>query len=72
MMDAMIHRGPDASGIYASEECSTILGHRRLSIMDPEGGNQPIFSEEKEAVIVANGEIYNFPALRKELVKHHT
>lgn len=72
MMDAMIHRGPDASGIYASEECSTIFGHRRLSIMDPEGGNQPIFSEAKEAVIVANGEIYNFPALRKELVKHHT
>lgn len=71
MMDSLVHRGPDAEGMYSSPDGRGILGHRRLSIMDPEGGDQPIFNEEKTMAIIANGEIYNFPKLRPELVKRH-
>ncbi len=69
MMDGLIHRGPDASGM-ASQGRAT-LGHRRLSIMDPEGGRQPIFNENDEACIVANGEIYNYRALKGALSERH-
>ncbi len=71
MMDRIIHRGPDSSGEYIGENIA--LGFRRLSIIDLEGGDQPIFNEDRTAVIVFNGEIYNFPALRDELMaKGHT
>ncbi len=70
MMDAMEHRGPDDQGLYISD--AGILGHRRLSIMDPEGGKQPIASLDSSKAIVANGEIYNFPLLYKELRDRHT
>jgi asparagine synthase (glutamine-hydrolysing) len=72
MMNSMVHRGPDAEGMFSSPDGRGVLGHRRLSIMDPEGGNQPIFNEEKTMAIVANGEIYNFPRLRPELAKRHS
>ncbi len=70
MMDRLIHRGPDDDGMASFENAT--LGHRRLSIMDPEGGRQPIFSEDKRTAIVANGEIYNYAPLKEELCGGHT
>jgi asparagine synthase (glutamine-hydrolysing) len=67
MMDKTIHRGPDAEGMFVSPTQAGELGHRRLSIMDPKGGDQPIYGEHKNRAIVANGEIYNFRELRSEL-----
>jgi asparagine synthase (glutamine-hydrolysing) len=55
MNNLMVHRGPDAHGIFVSPDGRTVLGHRRLSIMDPRGGNQPIFNEDKSKAIIANG-----------------
>jgi asparagine synthase (glutamine-hydrolysing) len=72
MMDLMTHRGPDARGMFISPDNKGTLGHTRLSIMDPVGGDQPIYSEDKRKAIIANGEIYNFPRLRPELAKEHT
>lgn len=69
IMKKLIHRGPDASGITSWK--SATLGHRRLSIMDPEGGRQPIFNENKEIAIVANGEVYNFASLKEALSRDH-
>jgi len=65
MCRTLIHRGPDDEGIYIDEEAA--LGARRLSIIDVEGGHQPLSSENKNIWVVQNGEIYNFPWLRKEL-----
>lgn len=68
MNDAMIHRGPDAEGIYMDGNIG--LGHRRLSIVDlSESGNQPMFSYDKKYVLVYNGEIYNYIELKAQLVK---
>ncbi|MEQ8960292.1 MAG: asparagine synthase B [Coleofasciculus sp. C2-GNP5-27] len=69
MMDALIHRGPDAEGMFVSPIQAGVLGHRRLSIMDPQGGNQPIYGDRKARVIVGNGEIYNFPQLLPQLAE---
>ena len=69
-MDKLAHRGPDAAGMHVDRYMG-VLGHRRLSIMDPEGGDQPIFNEDRSASIVANGEIYNFPKLRVDLRDNH-
>lgn len=65
MCGTIVHRGPDDEGIYASG--SVGLGMRRLSIIDVAGGHQPVHNEDKSVWIVFNGEIYNFPDLRKEL-----
>ncbi len=65
MTDVMTHRGPDAAGFYAGRGVG--LGHRRLSIIDVAGGDQPIFNEDRTVVVVFNGEIYNFLELRAEL-----
>jgi asparagine synthase (glutamine-hydrolysing) len=70
MIHRLAHRGPDAEGVYAQPPRGA-LGHRRLSIMDPEGGDQPIYNEDRSAAIVANGEIYNFRALRAGLEAQH-
>ena len=59
-------RGPDASGVYSNGLVS--LGHARLSIIDLATGQQPMFSDNKELVVVFNGEIYNFKQLRTSLV----
>ncbi len=64
MARAITHRGPDDEGFFTHEKFS--LGMRRLSIIDIEGGKQPIISE-KGNVIVFNGEIYNYKELRAEL-----
>ena len=59
------HRGPDQEGKYVDGEIA--LGIQRLSVLDPERGEQPIFSNNKSLVIVHNGEIYNYKSLRKKL-----
>ena len=66
MIDALSHRGPDDHGIY--EGSGAILGHRRLSIIDLGGGHQPIVDQSHGLSIVFNGEIYNYHALRQELL----
>jgi len=65
MTRALAHRGPDGDGIFI--EGPVALGHRRLSIIDLEGGAQPMESTNKISVISYNGEVYNFPELRKQL-----
>ena len=68
MRDRLIHRGPDAAGIWSSPDGRVCLGHRRLTIIDPSpGANQPFATEEKRLAIVLNGEIYNFRALGRQL-----
>ncbi len=66
MADAMAHRGPDGSGVWTAPGVG--LGHRRLSIIDVAGSPQPMASADGALTIVFNGEIYNFQALRRELV----
>ncbi len=68
MMEKIKHRGPDSSGKYVDEGIA--LGFRRLSIIDLEQGNQPLFNEDKSMVLVFNGEIYNYQPLREDLIKH--
>ena len=65
MADLIAHRGPDGAGSYFGD--GVALGHRRLSIIDIEGGRQPMFNEDKNLVTVFNGEIYNFMELRAQL-----
>lgn len=67
MTDTLAPRGPDASGTWITTHCA--LGHRRLSVMDPENGAQPMIrhAEDNTFVIVYNGELYNAPELRAEL-----
>lgn len=66
MCDVIIHRGPDEDGYYADGPVS--LGMRRLSIIDLATGRQPIHNEDKTVWVVYNGEIFNFPALKPELL----
>jgi asparagine synthase (glutamine-hydrolysing) len=65
MTDTIVHRGPDDEGIFAQRNVG--LGMRRLSIIDLSGGRQPIYNEDRTVTVVFNGEIYNFPELRKDL-----
>ncbi len=60
----MRHRGPDWSGVYASDKA--ILAHERLSIVDVNAGAQPLYNAEKTHALAVNGEIYNHQALRAE------
>lgn len=61
----MAHRGPDTSGAFVDPGGRVALGHQRLSIMDPEGGDQPFVGEDGRTALVANGEIYNFRELAR-------
>jgi len=65
MRDVMRHRGPDGAGIHLAEGVG--LGHRRLSIIDVAHGQQPMFSDDRSAVLVYNGEIFNHPDLMRTL-----
>ena len=71
MTDAIAHRGPDGTGGYHARtrdgRHAVALGHRRLAIIDPQGGVQPMFSSDGQIALVFNGEIYNFQILREEL-----
>ena len=84
MNDAQAHRGPDGEGVYLDGAASLLrhdreidpslvgsvaLGHRRLAILDPKAGHQPMVSPDGDTVVLFNGEIYNFRALREELKK---
>jgi asparagine synthase (glutamine-hydrolysing) len=67
MTRVLEHRGPDAEGFYQSGPVG--LGHRRLSIIDLSGGAQPMANEDETVWIAFNGEIFNFPELRRDLEK---
>lgn len=64
MSKKLRHRGPDWSGIYCGEKA--VLAHERLSIVDPQSGNQPLYSADRKHILAVNGEIYNYPELRKQ------
>ncbi len=65
MTRSLLHRGPDGEGYY--REAGVGLGHRRLAIIDLEGGVQPLFNEDHSVAVTYNGEIYNYQPLQKEL-----
>jgi asparagine synthase (glutamine-hydrolysing) len=67
MCRKLVHRGPDADGAWIAGDVA--LGHRRLSIIDVSGGDQPIANEDGTVRAVFNGEIYNYRELRAELIK---
>ena len=67
MSSALAHRGPDDHGV--ERYVGATLGHRRLSIIDLDGGHQPLSNARRDVHIVFNGEIYNFPELRDELTR---
>lgn len=67
MTDRITHRGPDSSGIYSDGRIE--MGFRRLSIIDLDKGDQPIYNEDRTLVLTFNGEIYNYRELREELIK---
>ncbi len=71
MLNALAHRGPDGEQLHVDGDGRFALGHCRLAIMDPAHGQQPLYSEDGAAALVANGEIYNFRALRSELSARH-
>jgi asparagine synthase (glutamine-hydrolysing) len=66
MSKKIVHRGPDSFGFYTDDEIA--LGFRRLSIIDLNHSDQPIYNEDNSLVIIFNGEIYNFEEIRKELI----
>src|SRR3954454_17322892 len=65
MAERLVHRGPDSAGEHV--DGGVALAARRLSIIDLEHGDQPIANEDGSCVVVQNGEIYNYPELRREL-----
>ncbi|MBE2268887.1 MAG: asparagine synthase (glutamine-hydrolyzing) [Anaerolinea sp.] len=70
MCDLIRHRGPDGDGFYApSGDQNIALGMRRLSIIDIEGSDQPLYNEDRSIALVFNGEIYNYKELRRNLIQ---
>jgi asparagine synthase (glutamine-hydrolysing) len=67
MTTSLIHRGPDAEGLWYDTDQGVYLGHRRLSIIDLEGGKQPLWTTDGTLGVVFNGEIYNHLTLRQTL-----
>lgn len=65
MAETLTHRGPDSSGYYLKDGAG--FGFRRLSLLDLEGGSQPIFNEDDSVALICNGEIFNYRELRDEL-----
>ena len=73
MGDSLAHRGPDGRGCYQDEAHRFYMGMRRLSIIDLEGGSQPIYNEDRSMAVCFNGEIYNYIELHDQLVQRgHT
>ena len=66
MKRTLTPRGPDAEGTYFDEDAALV--HRRLIVIDPEGGKQPMHSPDRNTIIIYNGELYNTPELRAELM----
>src|SRR6266545_1437336 len=69
MASTLAHRGPDDEQLFTDGPLG--LAFRRLSVIDVQGGRQPLLSEDEEVVLCANGEIYNAPALRARLAPRH-
>jgi asparagine synthase (glutamine-hydrolysing) len=67
MADRLAHRGPDGEGFFVDQTERVFLGHRRLAILDVEGGSQPMWNETDQVGIIYNGEIYNHMELRRTL-----
>jgi asparagine synthase (glutamine-hydrolysing) len=67
MTDKLVHRGPDSAGYFVDH--SVALGFRRLSIIDLESGDQPIYNEDGSIVLLCNGEIFNYLELKKALIQ---
>src|ERR1051326_2775129 len=65
MTDSIVHRGPDDEGFHFDGPLG--LGFRRLSIIDLAGGHQPMSDPQESVWVIFNGEIYNFPELKREL-----
>src|SRR3989338_4528598 len=66
MTNALAHRGPDDSGVWLDQDVGISLGHRRLSIVDlSASGHQPMESSSGRYIISFNGEVYNFPEIKK-------
>lgn len=70
MMNRQAHRGPDGRGIHVHGQ-RAVLGHMRLSIMDPQDGMQPLYNEDGSVALVANGEVYNHEQLRTAIAHRH-
>ena len=66
MKRTLTPRGPDAEGTYFDEDAALV--HRRLIVIDPEGGKQPMCSPDRNTILIYNGELYNTPELRRELM----
>ena len=71
MTDSLNHRGPDGEGSFVGD--GVCLGNRRLAVLDVAGGRQPMMNDDGSVVVVYNGELYNYPALRAEVLRrgHH-
>jgi asparagine synthase (glutamine-hydrolysing) len=67
MTGVLHHRGPDEAGIYIDDWVG--LGHARLSIVDLSSGSQPIHNEDQTLWIIYNGEVFNYPELRRDLLR---
>ncbi|MEQ9449902.1 MAG: asparagine synthase (glutamine-hydrolyzing), partial [Rhodospirillaceae bacterium] len=67
MTDALVHRGPDSEGHFADQHLPVFLGSRRLAVIDPRGGAQPMWDGTGDICVVFNGEIYNHRGLRRQL-----
>ena len=67
MAAGLVHRGPDDEGLHVDASTQVALAARRLSIIDVEGGHQPLANEDGTGWAVINGEIYNHPALQQRL-----
>jgi asparagine synthase (glutamine-hydrolysing) len=66
MTATLVHRGPDSDGYFIQDDLG--LGFRRLSIIDLEGGHQPLYNEDRNIVLVCNGEIFNYRELKSFLI----
>lgn len=67
MADTLFYRGPDSFGFFLKDNLG--MGFRRLSLIDLDGGNQPLYNEDQTIVLVCNGEIYNYRELKKQLIQ---
>lgn len=68
MNSSPAHRGPDADGVYISQDKTLVLGQRRLVIIDlDERSNQPFILQDCDDILVLNGEVYNYKELKKEI-----